>query len=110
MNVERRARICALNDRLRRHHINGRILLSHGVVAKGTDFIRAALRDIALVDSFDEDNDPYGEHDFGSVEVGGERLFWKIDYYDQMLRGHAVDPADGDKCVRVMTVMLAYEY
>jgi hypothetical protein len=27
-------------------------------------------------------NDPYGEHDFGSFELAGEKFFWKIDYYD----------------------------
>jgi hypothetical protein len=32
---------------------------------------------------FTEDNDPYGEHDFGSFTVSGVKIFWKIDYYDE---------------------------
>lgn len=57
---------------------------------------------------FNEDNDPYGEHDFGSLELEGERILWKIDYYDQSL-GNWCDPLDPN-CRRVMTVMLAEDY
>ncbi len=27
-------------------------------------------------------NDPYGEHDFGSIKFQNDIYFWKIDYYD----------------------------
>lgn len=57
---------------------------------------------------FDEDNDPYGEHDFGSFVLDGRKLFWKIDYYDQNKTGYC-DPLRID-CQRVLTVMLAEEY
>lgn len=57
---------------------------------------------------FSEDNDPYGEHDFGSFELDGNKLFWKIDYYDQNKSGFC-DPLSND-CHRVLTVMLAEEY
>ena len=30
---------------------------------------------------FNEDNDLYGEHDFGSLKIAGQKIFWKIDYY-----------------------------
>ena len=33
-------------------------------------------------DAFTPDNDPYGEHDFGSFSYAGETFFWKWDYYD----------------------------
>ncbi len=65
----------------------------------------AAVRDD---NSFTEDNDPYGEHDFGSIDWHGSKVFWKIDYYNQELRSWA-DPASKG-CKRVMTVMLADEY
>ena len=29
-----------------------------------------------------EDNDPHGEHDFGDLDLDGEKLFGKIDCYD----------------------------
>jgi Protein of unknown function (DUF3768) len=36
---------------------------------------------------FNENNDPYGEHDFGSFELAGETFFWKIEQgHDWRLR------------------------
>jgi len=37
---------------------------------------------VQAYDDFNERNDPYGEHDFGSFEFCGETIFWKIEYYD----------------------------
>ena len=56
------------------------------------------------------DNDPYGEHDFGAIEVGGRKYFWKIDYYDPTFSWHSEDPTDPDKTRRVLTIMRADEY
>ena len=83
-------------------------MLSRGLVALGGESVNVALQSIAELAEFNDCNDPYGEHDFGSVEVQGERLIWKIDYYDHTLLA-AADPSDAS-CVRVMTVMLAHEY
>lgn len=69
------------------------------------DGLLAAVRDFNL---FNGDNDPYGEHDFGSVTWHGSKVFWKIDYYDQALQAWA-DPVSKE-CKRVLTVMLAEEY
>jgi hypothetical protein len=52
----------------------------------------------------------YGEHDFGALEVEGERLFFKIDYFDQTLSAHSPNPADETATKRVLTIMLAEEY
>ena len=57
---------------------------------------------------FTEDNDPYGEHDMGKIEWHGEKVFWKIDYYNDKLTCFE-DPLS-PTCKRVMTVMLAEEY
>ncbi len=110
MTVERRERIRALNDQLRRLQIGGRLMITAGVSAKGETFLTTALQAIGTFDDFTEANDPYGEHDFGALTIGSERLFWKIDYYDQSLTSAAVDPSQSDGCVRVLTVMLAEEY
>jgi len=65
---------------------------------------------VAQFDTFTEDNDPYGERDFGAIELEGERYFWKIDYYDRSLRYGAEDPADTSETMRVLTLMHASEY
>ena len=63
-----------------------------------------------MFDSFTEDNDPHGEHDFGAFDFKDERIFWKIDYYDAACEYGCEDPADPSKTTRVLTIMLASEY
>lgn len=59
-------------------------------------------------DRFTPDNDPYGEHDFGTIDWQEEKIFWKIDYYDQALT-FAEDPLS-PACCRILTMMLSSEY
>jgi hypothetical protein len=110
MSAERRGRIAALNDQLRQHHTGGRIFMTAGLLTLGPTAVLDAMAAIAEFDAFTDQNDPYDEHDFGSVEIVGERIFWKIDYYDPTMKAGAQDPADAKTCTRVMTVMLAEEY
>jgi hypothetical protein len=70
----------------------------------------ALLLAVRRFSSFAPDNDPYGEHDFGAVEVGGERFFWKIDTYDRALLGGSPDPTDPVVTTRMLTIMRADEY
>jgi hypothetical protein len=67
-------------------------------------------REGGIVDSFTEDNDPHGEHDFGAFEHEGARIFWKIDYYAPDMEHGSENPADPKQTVRVLTIMLASEY
>jgi hypothetical protein len=48
----------------------------------GAGLVAAAINVQNFAD-FSADNDPYGEHDFGSFEVAGETFFWKIDLYEE---------------------------
>ncbi len=48
--------------------------------------------------------------DFGALQIDGERILFKIDYYDRSLTGHSPDPADPSYTTRVLTIMLAEEY
>jgi hypothetical protein len=59
---------------------------------------------------FTENNDPFGEHDFGIFELDGVTLFWKIDLYDRSLAWASPDPADPAVTRRVLTILLAKEY
>lgn len=92
------------NDRFRKSG-NG-VMLTRGVQEfKSIGGLMEAVREY---DNFSGANDAYGEHDFGSIVWESQKVFWKIDYYDQALRCWE-DPASA-MCRRVMTVMLAEEY
>ena len=110
MDEVRRALVRRLNDRLRRQHQGGRIVITSGVQALGPVFLEAALAAVAAFERFDADNDPYQEHDFGALSVEGHRLLWKVDYYDTTLTAGSPDPADPAVTARVLTLMLAEEY
>jgi Protein of unknown function (DUF3768) len=103
-------RIRELNDKFRRNLQGGKVLVTAGVDALGPERVQAILKRVTEFNAFTPDNDPYGEHDFGNFEDGGERFFFKIDYYDEHLEHGSEDPADPDRTSRVLTVMLASEY
>jgi hypothetical protein len=110
MTIHEQERIRRLNDALRKGHQGGRIQVTSGISGLGMLGLLAATEAVARFDAFDADNDPHQEHDFGSVTVMGQQLFWKIDYYDPTFTSHADDPADPQTCCRVLTIMLASEY
>ncbi len=100
----------ASNDQLRQHRIGGKIVITPGVQALGVSLIAQVDEAVAHFDTFDRDNDPHEEHDFGAVRVAGHVVLFKIDYYDLDLTMHSRDPADASVTRRVMTLMLADEY
>ena len=102
--------IKTLNDNLRKHLIGGKIVLTQGMEAKTYEEIAEIMLKIRDFDNFTPDNDPYGEHDFGSFDYKGETIYFKIDYYDKNYQYFSEDPANPDVTNRVMTVMLASEY
>ena len=107
---ERTAAIAEVNDRFRASGIGGRVFVTHGVAVCGEHFVNAALEVVRRFEEFTPANDPWHEHDFGSFDLEGTTLFWKIDYYDAAMRYGSEDPADPSKTTRVLTVMLAEEY
>ncbi len=110
MNRPNRARIRALNDLLRIRHRGGVVMISAGVKEMGIRTVRRILHAVATFDAFTADNDPHGEHDYGSFFFEGQRIAWKIDYYGSPLAEGAYAPADPDRAIRVLTVMLIEEY
>ena len=103
-------RVRALNDDLRRSHRGGLVVLTPGIRSLDPPVVRAIDTAVSAFDTFDPDNDPHDEHDFGAVTVCGHVVFFKIDYYDLDLRHMSPDPADPEVTRRVMTLMLAEEY
>ncbi len=114
--IDSTSRIAELNDLCRKAMgVAGRVFQTQGISALPPDVQSAIREKVELFDSFTEDNDPHGEHDFGAFDFKGERIFWKIDYYDRATFGSGRDygsenPADPATTLRVLTIMLADEY
>lgn len=104
MQTENASDIAKLNDTFRRSGFG--IVVTPGVQV--LEDLHLLIDEIRRFSEFNEDNDPYGEHDFATVHWYGEKVFWKIDYYDQALK-YGEDPLSSN-CRRVLTVMLASEY
>jgi Protein of unknown function (DUF3768) len=109
------ARIRELNDAFRTTFVGGVVLLTHGVDILCPEVKAEVLSRVRTHVRFTCDNDPHGEHDMGSFQIGSERFMWKLDYYDrdtfdQPENFGSEDPADPQKTTRVLTVLLAEEY
>jgi hypothetical protein len=104
------ARIRALNDELRQNFSEGLAVMTPGIAALGGEAVARIVKTIAIFDDFCHANDPHQEHDFGAFDADGQRVLFKIDYYDESLTYHSPDPADPSVTKRVITIMLAEEY
>lgn len=96
--------IAALNDAFRQQFHDW--YLTQGAAALPERML--LLKAVREYDDFNPDNDPYKEHDFGNFAWHNEKVYWKIDYYNQELR-YWCDPLS-DECRRVLTILLASEY
>ena len=89
---------------------NNRLFQTEGINALPFTVQFAIRQKVQNFDNFTTGNDPYKEHDFGSVEHEGLKIFWKIDYYALDLQHGSENPADPKQTTRVLTIMLASEY
>ena len=104
-------RIRELNDRFRTTgQGRGSIMLTFGIQEKGGEFAVAAIKAVREFDDFSKENDPWGEQDFGAIELEGEMVFFKFDYYDLSLQRGSENPANEGCTHRMLTIMLASEY
>lgn len=107
---DRQQRMRELNDGLRRYARAGVICVTVGIEALGAERLEDVLAAVRSFDNFNAHNDPYDEHDLGVLKIAGERVMWKIDYYDRERRFASPDAADPTVTTRVLTIMLAAEY
>jgi hypothetical protein len=84
--------IRALNDELRQNFATGTALMTAGIAALGGETVARIVKTIAVYDDFCHANDPHEEHDFGSFEVDGNTIFFKIDYYDKSRTTRRIRP------------------
>lgn len=103
--------IAQLNDLARRTMgLTCKLIQTQGICALPDEDQSAIREQVEKFNSFTNDNDPWGEHDFGAFKHNDNRIFWKIDYYDPTYTYHSEDAADASKTRRVLTIMLAEEY
>jgi hypothetical protein len=111
MTTDDTLKIRELNDCFRRTlGGSGKRLMTAGVAALPFADQSAIVGKVMSFEDFTEANDPHGEHDFGSFTHEGQKLFWKIDYYDSACEFGSENPADPAQTTRVLTIMLAEEY
>ena len=103
-------RIRTLNDQLRTTFRGGQVLITDGIDQLDVAIKSAIFARVRTFQEFSARNDPYDEHDFGSIDIDGHKIFWKVDYYDPTLSAGSEDPADETKTCQVLTIMLAQEY
>ena len=99
-----------LNDDFRRTFRGGKVVLTSSVANLSPDALVRLQSKVRSFQDFTEDNDPWGEHDFGSIDLDGGKFFFKIDYYDPTCKSGSEDPRDPEKTVRVLTIMRADEW
>jgi hypothetical protein len=103
-------RIRTLNDHARRTFSGCAIMITPTVQELGDEGKAQLLSAVREFDQFDADNDPHHEHDFGAIELHGQKWFWKFDYYAPDMRMGSDDPAYIENTRRVLTIMHANEY
>lgn len=110
LEAQRGALIRLQNDRFRVMFLGGQVVMTTGVKGRGDAFVKGCLDAVRAFDTFNEENDPYGEHDFGVLEIDGQKVFWKIDAYDREMLYGSEDPAVPELTTRVLTFCLPEEY
>ena len=111
MTVGKAWKIAALNDFARKAMgVACRVYQTPGISALPAQDQSAIREKVETFDAFTPDNDPYREHDFGGFEHNGEKVLWKIDYYDRTMTKGSEEPSDPRQTARVLTIMLACEY
>ena len=103
-------RIRELNYAFRQTLLVGRVVMTAGIAAIVAEVRAVIVRRVQFFNAFDENNDPYDEHDFGSFDEHGHKVYWKIDCYDSTMTYGSEDAADPSQTTRVLTIMLAEEY
>ena len=104
------AKIAALNDHARQTFRECRVVITQAVAQLVKENVDRILDKVRNYNDFTPINDPFLEHDFGSIQLRENTIFWKIDYYDLDLQMHSPDPSDETVTARVLTIMLVEEY
>lgn len=118
--------IATLNDAVRKSLVNLEVKNSLSLINCRFEIVMTAnlqntienkvglLKAVAEFNHFNEQNDPYGEHDCFRFKFEDEWIIAKFDYYaPDMEHGSehgSEDASDLTKTIRVLTIMLAIDY
>lgn len=92
--------------------IQGRMHLTSSLAMAEDGLALEAVHAVGEFDVFEPENDPDGCHDFGAVDIRGQKVFWKIDLYeaDSNFRYGAEAPDNPATTMRVLTIMMASDW
>lgn len=92
--------------------IAGRMHVTRSLAEAEDDLMAEAVKAAGEFDVFEAENDPDGCHDFGAVDIRGQKIFWKIDLYeaDSDFRYGAETPDNPSTTVCVLTIMMASDW
>ena len=102
--------IAALNDNFRKTFTGGQVLLTAGIATMSSEDKANIISLVQNFDNFTPDNNPYSENDFGTFDYKGEKILWKIDYYDLNNKYHSEDPSNPYITNRILTIMTVFEW
>ena len=106
-------RIAEQNDAFRKEQTGGgqgKWVWTQAVDAEGMDFVLTCVAAVAAYDNFTEENDPFGTHEMGFMEVADKRVWWKIDLYDCAYHGGSENPTSLADTRRVLTILFPSDY
>ncbi|MFV1851734.1 MAG: DUF3768 domain-containing protein [Thalassospira sp.] len=115
------AAIAAQNDAFRKlaclgiapdQPIAGRMHVTRSLAEAEDGFMAEAVKATGEFGVFELENDPDSWHDFGAVDIRGQKVFWKIDLYeaDSDFRYGAETPDNPATTIRVLTIMMASDW
>jgi hypothetical protein len=95
-----RARVIALNDRLRTAFTGGRVQVHAGLYCLDAQIRARALYALSKYNRFAPDD----EHDFGYFTFAGFQFEWQIEYRRADGHGLSQNPADPNCTLRILTL------
>lgn len=116
---DRNILIAKQNDRFRStwgadFTVAGQIVMTRSVAEMPPSTQAQIMTAVQGFDTFNEDNDPYLDHTFGTFEVTKEgeeiKLYWKIDLYDTAYVYGSEEPENPEVTRRVLTILQPSEY
>ena len=99
-----------LNDRLRKFGGHSSFRVSRGLLALGYDHYVRLRQAVIDYDNFSPENDPWGYHDKGFIELDGNSFIWAMHYQFEWERNDDAYLREWNDPKRQLTIMRAQEY